>query len=84
MPLAPQDVNLNQRLASLYARAERYGDAARMYQNLSKIMRSWAIPARRQEYLEAAKKFALRAPAAPVPSAPPPVAAKPGWPPATG
>ncbi|HZD94650.1 MAG TPA: tetratricopeptide repeat protein, partial [Candidatus Sulfotelmatobacter sp.] len=31
LPLAPQDVNLNQRLASLYVRAERYADAARLY-----------------------------------------------------
>ncbi len=82
LPLAPQDVNLNQRLASLYARAERYGDAARMYQNLSKIYEELGHPSEAARYLEAAKKFALRAPAAPVPSAPPPVAAKPGWPPA--
>ena len=84
LPLAPQDVNLNQRLASLYARAERYGDAARMYQNLSKIYEELGHPSEAAKYLEAAKKFALRAPAASVPAAPPPppAAAKPGWPPA--
>src|SRR5579859_249792 len=84
LPLAPQDVNLNQRLASLYARAERYGDAARMYQNLSKIYEELGHPTEAARYLEAAKKFALRAPAAAVPAAPiaPPVAAKPSWPPA--
>jgi tetratricopeptide (TPR) repeat protein len=84
LPLAPQDVNLNQRLASLYARAERYGDAARMYQNLSKIYEELGHPSEAAKYLEAAKKFALRAPAAAVPAAPtvPPVAAKPSWPPA--
>ncbi len=85
LPLAPQDVNLNQRLASLYARAERYGDAARMYQNLSKIYEELGHPSEAARYLEAAKKFALRAPAATaVPAAPtaPPVAAKPNWPPA--
>jgi len=76
LPLAPQDVNLNQRLASLYARAERYGDAARMYQNLSKIYEELGHPSEAAKYLEAAKKFALRAPAAP-----PPAPAKPGWPP---
>ena len=82
LPLAPQDVNLNQRLASLYARAERYGDAARMYQNLSKIYEELGHPSEAAKYLEAAKKFALRAPAA-VPAAPPtpPVATKPSWPP---
>lgn len=84
LPLAPQDVNLNQRLASLYARAERYGDAARMYQNLSKIYEELGHPSEAAKYLEAAKKFALRAPAASTPSAPPApsVAAKPSWPPA--
>lgn len=83
LPLAPQDVNLNQRLASLYARAERYGDAARMYQNLSKIYEELGHPSEAAKYLEAARKFALRAPAASVPAAPPtpPVAAKPSWPP---
>jgi tetratricopeptide (TPR) repeat protein len=86
LPLAPHDVNLNQRLASLYARAERYGDAARMYQNLSKIYDDLGHPAEAAKYLEAAKKFSLRAPtsAAPVtPVAPPPTpaAAKSSWPP---
>ena len=84
LPLAPQDVNLNQRLASLYARAERYADAARMYQNLSQIYEELGHPAEAARYLEAAKKYALRAPASaaiPVtPVAPP--AAKPTWPPA--
>jgi len=82
LPLAPQDVNLNQRLASLYARAERYADAARMYQNLSKIYEELGHPSEAAKYLEAAKKFALRAPAtSAVPAAPPPAPAKPSWPP---
>jgi pilus assembly protein FimV len=85
LPLAPQDVNLNQRLASLYARAERYGDAARMYQNLSKIYEELGHPSEAAKYLEAAKKFALRAPAAAAPAQaaqPAAPAAKPSWPPA--
>ncbi|MFL6389851.1 MAG: tetratricopeptide repeat protein [Terriglobales bacterium] len=86
LPLAPKDVNLNQRLASLYVRAERFGDAARMYQNLSKIYDELGHPAEAAKYLEAAKKFALRAPAttaAAMPVAPPPTpaAAKTTWPP---
>ena len=84
LPLAPHDVNLNQRLASLYARAERYGDAARMYQNLSKIYDELGHPAEAAKYLEAAKKFALRAPATAAPATPPPPApapAKATWPP---
>jgi tetratricopeptide (TPR) repeat protein len=86
LPLAPHDVNLNQRLASLYARAERFGDAARMYQNLSKIYDELGHPAEAAKYLEAAKKFALRAPAtmaSVAPSTPPPTPApaKATWPP---
>ncbi|MGZ4843526.1 MAG: tetratricopeptide repeat protein [Candidatus Angelobacter sp.] len=87
LPLAPRDVNLNQRLASLYARAERYGDAARMYENLSRIYEELGHPTESAKYLEAAKKFALRAPAsaaAVTPPAPPAVkttAAKATWPP---
>jgi tetratricopeptide (TPR) repeat protein len=84
LPLAPHDVNLNQRLASLYARAERYGDAARMYQNLSKIYDELGHPAEAAKYLEAAKKFALRAPATAAPATPPtpaPAPAKATWPP---
>src|SRR5438270_53273 len=86
LPLAPKDVNLNQRLASLYVRAERFADAARMYQNLSKIYDELGHPTEAAKYLEAAKKFALRAPAtaaAAMPVAPPPTpaAAKTSWPP---
>lgn len=86
LPLAPKDVNLNQRLASLYVRAERFADAARMYQNLSKIYDELGHPAEAAKYLEAAKKFSLRAPAAaapvtPVAPPPTPAAAKSSWPP---
>jgi tetratricopeptide (TPR) repeat protein len=65
LPLAPKDVNLNQRLASLYARAERYGDAARMYENLSEIYKELGHPNESAKYLEAARKYSLRAPASP-------------------
>jgi len=85
LPLAPQDVNLNQRLASLYARAERYADASRMYQNLSSIYEELGHPAEAAKYLEASKKYALRVPAsaaAPVAQPAPAPAPKPAWPPA--
>ncbi len=85
LPLAPQDVNLNQRLASLYARAERYADAARMYHNLSKIYSELGHPAEAAKYLEAAKKYELRAPASAampvVQPPPPPPSTRPTWPP---
>jgi tetratricopeptide (TPR) repeat protein len=86
LPLAPQDVNLNQRLASLYVRAERYADAARLYLNLSDIYKELGHPAESARYLEASKRYALRAPqssAAAMPAmAEPPRAAKATWPPA--
>ncbi|HEY3767943.1 MAG TPA: tetratricopeptide repeat protein [Candidatus Angelobacter sp.] len=87
LPLAPHDVNLNQRLASLYARAERFADAARMYHNLSKIYGDLGHSAEAAKYLEAARKYELRtvAPAAtPVavqPTPPPPPLPRPTWPP---
>ncbi|HEY2496093.1 MAG TPA: tetratricopeptide repeat protein [Candidatus Angelobacter sp.] len=83
LPLAPQDVNLNQRLASLYARAERFADAARMYQNLSRIYEELGHPADAAKYLEAAKKYALRAPASAAISVAQPAApaTKATWPP---
>ncbi|HMC30211.1 MAG TPA: tetratricopeptide repeat protein, partial [Candidatus Angelobacter sp.] len=62
LPLAPQDVNLNQRLASLYVRAERYADAARLYQNLSEIYKELGHDSESAKYLEASRRFALRAP----------------------
>jgi pilus assembly protein FimV len=80
LPLAPQDVNLNQRLASLYARAQRYADAARMYQNLSQIYDQLGHPAEAAKYLEASKKYALRAPATRAAQASPAIS-KPSWPP---
>lgn len=64
LPLAPQDITLNQRLATLYARAERWGDAARMCQNLSDIYRELGHATEAARYQEAARKYGLRAPAA--------------------
>lgn len=86
LPLAPQDVNLNQRLASLYVRAERYADAARLYQNLSDIYKELGHPSESAKYLEASKRYALRAPQTSAASATsavaqPPRTSKPSWPP---
>jgi tetratricopeptide (TPR) repeat protein len=84
LPLAPQDVNLNQRLASLYVRAERYADAARLYKNLSDIYKELGHEAESAKYLEASKRYALRAPQSGMAATPvvePPTPAKAGWPP---
>lgn len=81
LPLAPQDVNLNQRLASLYVRAERFAEAAKLYQNLSDIYQELGHPNESAKYLEASKRYALRAPqSAPAASAAPAVAAQPQQP----
>ncbi|HLY92479.1 MAG TPA: tetratricopeptide repeat protein, partial [Candidatus Angelobacter sp.] len=85
LPLAPQDVNLNQRLAGLYVRAERYGDAAKLYKNLSDIYKELGHEAESAKYLEASKRYALRAPqtaaAATTPMAQPAAPARATWPP---
>jgi tetratricopeptide (TPR) repeat protein len=72
LPLAPQDVALNQRLASLYARAERFSDAARICQNLSEIYRSLGHEKEAARYQEAARKYAVRGGGAPQPASPAP------------
>ncbi|HEX7287288.1 MAG TPA: tetratricopeptide repeat protein [Candidatus Angelobacter sp.] len=64
LPLAPQDITLNQRLATLYARAERWADAARMCQNLSEIYRELGHAQEAARYQEAGRKYMLRAPGA--------------------
>ena len=83
LPLAPQDVNLNQRLASLYVRAERYADAARLYQNLSDIYKELGHPSESAKYLETSKRYALRGAQTSAASAvaEPARTSKPAWPP---
>lgn len=82
LPLAPQDVNLNQRLASLYVRAERFAEAAKLYQNLGDIYKELGHPAESAKYFEASKRYALRAPqSASAASTAQPKAAKATWPP---
>jgi len=61
LPLAPRDITLNQRLATLYARAERYADAARMCQSLSDIYRELGHGNESARYQDAARKYGLKA-----------------------
>ncbi len=83
LPLAPKDVALNQRLASLYAKADRFADASRICQNLSDIYRELGHEKEAARYQEASRKYAVRGGVAPQPSAPPrPVQAPPVVPPA--
>lgn len=73
LPLAPKDITLNQRLAMLYAREERYTDAARVCQNLSEIYRELGHANEAARYQEAARKYGLRGGTS---AAAPPVAAR--------
>jgi tetratricopeptide (TPR) repeat protein len=65
LPLAPHDVTVNQRLATLYARGARYADAARACQVLSQIYRELGHETESSRYLEAARNYNLRVPGAP-------------------
>ncbi len=67
LPKAPQDPMLNQRLASLYARAERYSEAAKCCDTLRQIYwkAGYSEPALR--YQEMAAKYRDRAGEAPEP-----------------
>jgi tetratricopeptide (TPR) repeat protein len=84
LPLAPRDVTVNQRLATLYARGARYADAARACHTLSEIYRELGHEIEASRYLEAARNYALRVPGPPavIPAAPVPgvVAAAPAPP----
>src|SRR5499427_9156737 len=62
LPMAPRDVTLNQRLAVLYARGERYTDAARVCQVLSDVYHELGHAKDAARYQEAARKYSLRAP----------------------
>jgi tetratricopeptide (TPR) repeat protein len=77
LPLAPRDVAVNQRLATLYARGTRYADAARICQVLSDIYREAGHNTEAERYLEAARNYARRAPGTPAVAPAPPPAEKP-------
>src|SRR5205807_4549874 len=57
LPLAPRDVNLNQRLATLYVRAERYADAVRVCKVLSAVYKEAGHSNEAERYAEAAQKY---------------------------
>jgi pilus assembly protein FimV len=77
LPMAPRDVTVNQRLATLYARGGRYADAARVCQVLSDVYREAGHNTEGDRYLEAARSYAMRAPGPPVVAPAPPRAEKP-------
>src|SRR5215510_8947318 len=82
LPVAPRDLRLNQRLASLYLRAGRYADAANACAVLSELYIEFGHEAEAVRYAEQAQKYSARAgsqparPAAPI-KPPEPVVAEP-------
>ncbi len=70
LPQAPTDVTLNQRLASLYARAERFQEAAACCDVLQQVYTVAGHAKEAEQYFEMAEKYRQQAAAAPPPPAP--------------
>ena len=73
LPLAPRDVSLNQRLATLYAKAERFAQAAAACTILSEVFSEAGHQAEATRYAEAARRYGSIAAASPARVAEPPV-----------
>jgi tetratricopeptide (TPR) repeat protein len=67
LPIAPQDVRLNQRLAALHTRAERFADAAACCRNLEQAYNDGGLTEDAGRYAELAQRCEERAAAGPVP-----------------
>jgi len=65
LPIAPQDVRLNQRLAALHTRAERFADAAGCCRTLESVYAEAGLAEEACRYGELAKRCEERASAAP-------------------
>jgi tetratricopeptide (TPR) repeat protein len=59
--LAPRDARLNQRLATLYTKAERYADGARACQILAEVYREFGHSEESEKYAMAARDYEVRA-----------------------
>ncbi len=70
LPKAPNDVTLNQRLASLYARAERFHEAAKCCDVLQQVYSVAGYAKEAQQYADMGGKYRQQAAAAPPPAAP--------------
>jgi len=57
----PRDPNINQRLASLYARTDRFAEAAERCEVLSEVYREAGFESRAAEYAELAEKYSAQA-----------------------
>lgn len=61
LPVAPRDLRLNQRLASLYLRAGRYADAVNTCKLLSELYAEFGHPTESVRYAEEAEKYSPQA-----------------------
>jgi tetratricopeptide (TPR) repeat protein len=61
LPQAPRDFRLNQRLASLYATADRFADAARCCETLESVYLQAGHPDEARQYREMAARYHERA-----------------------
>jgi tetratricopeptide (TPR) repeat protein len=65
LPIAPQDVRLNQRLAGLHTRSERFADAASCCQTLATVYSEAGLAEEAARYEELERRYAERAAASP-------------------
>ena len=61
LPVAPRDLRVNQRLASLYLRAGRYKDASSTCKTLSELYAQFGHTAEADQYNDEAQKYGARA-----------------------
>ena len=67
LPIAPSDVRLNQRLAALYTRSERFADAAACCQTLATVYSQAGLTEEASRYEDLANRCAEHAAASPKP-----------------
>jgi pilus assembly protein FimV len=68
LPIAPGDVRLNQRLAALYTRSQRFGDAAACCRTLASVYAEAGLSEEASRYGDLAKRCAERASTSPSPA----------------
>ena len=85
LPIAPMDVRLNQRLAALHTRSERFADAAACCRNLEQVYAEAGYPEESLRYGELAQRYEERSSVGPIahaaePAAMPETASAAPWP----
>ena len=66
LPIAPMDVRLNQRLAALHTRSERFADAASCCRNLEQVYAEAGYPEESLRYSELAQRYEERSSVGPM------------------